>query len=230
MVALVQSKKILFSLITFLLAAPVWSPYLQQLKGRNMFLSADSMVWLGVSLLVGWICIKVLPDELMSFIEKFKPWIRERMLVVVILFLSFFLYGLYIVNQHILHSFMNSADEHSCFFLAECIRMGKWWVSSPPLEEFFKVVHVGMRDGKWFSVYPPGWPLLLAALPSQRGGLLDFTLFLTFNTSFAIRIIFLLLQPANAFVPRRIVIGRSVLSLRVKHGMSKQALRPLIDE
>lgn len=80
----------------------------------------------------------------------------------ILCFLVFVLTGLIAVNQYILHAFMNSADEHSCLFLAECLRLGKWWVPTHPLQEFFDVVHVGNRGGKWFSVYPPGWPILLA--------------------------------------------------------------------
>lgn len=64
------------------------------------------------------------------------------------------------MNQKVLHAFISSADEHSCYFLAECLRRGKLFVETPPLSEFFSVVHVGNKGGKWFSVYPPGWPLI----------------------------------------------------------------------
>ena len=67
-----------------------------------------------------------------------------------------------LVNLFILNRFMSSADEHSCYFFAECIKSGKLWATPHPLSEFFDVVHIGNKDGKWFSVYPPGWPALFA--------------------------------------------------------------------
>lgn len=130
------------------------------------------MVLLGVTLLISLLGYYLLPDFLVTHHStsgvgsrglEIKPrgllWMNACAVVSGLVFL---VYGLYLVNQHILHSFLSSADEHSCYFLAECLRKGKLYVDIPPLTDFFKVVHVGMRDGKWFSVYPPGWPLLWA--------------------------------------------------------------------
>lgn len=68
------------------------------------------------------------------------------------------------------YSFYNTGDEFSCYFLAECIRNGKLWSIPHPLHQFFEVVHVGNKDGKWFSVYPPGWPLIYALALTLRIG------------------------------------------------------------
>ncbi len=62
----------------------------------------------------------------------------------------------------ILQNFSNSADEYSCLFLAKCFLAKKLYATTDALQEFFHFTHIGEKDGKWFSVYPPGWPLLLA--------------------------------------------------------------------
>jgi len=152
----------LFALSLFFLAAPLWAPYAQELKGKNLFLSADAMVLLGAALLTGLFCGRVLPDIFLRAADKTLEFIRSKYIVLSCVLLPVILFAIYFINQNILHSFMNSADEHSCYFLAECFRMGKWWVEPHSLSEFFDVVHVGNRDGKWFSVYPPGWPALWA--------------------------------------------------------------------
>jgi len=151
------------------MAAPAWAPHIQQVWGRNTFVTADSMVWFGISILLGLLSIFFLPDFFVTgpqpsafrFPFPGSQSIVSRSLMIA-LGLSSLVGVLYWINQHILHSFLSSADEHSCYFLAECLRKGRLYVDIPPLADFFKVVHVGMRDGKWFSVYPPGWPLLWA--------------------------------------------------------------------
>lgn len=78
-----------------------------------------------------------------------------------VLFLSLLLFAVLVfINRYVLLQFMNSADEHSCYFLARCLMQGKLWATPHPLQNFFEVVHVGALNGKWFSVYPPGWPLI----------------------------------------------------------------------
>ncbi len=66
------------------------------------------------------------------------------------------------VSCLILLNFPNSADEYSCVFLAKCFLSKKLYAATDALQEFFHFTHVGEKDGKWFSLYPPGWPLLLA--------------------------------------------------------------------
>jgi hypothetical protein len=66
------------------------------------------------------------------------------------------------INKYILHSFFNSNDEYSCYFLAHLFLKGKLWTQAPELQDFFVTAHVGFKDGKWFSVFPPGWSLLWA--------------------------------------------------------------------
>lgn len=159
--------------------APTWAPHIPKIWGHNLFVTPDAMQLLGITLLVSLLAAYLLPDFIVGFFEKFfvpkkqseksqrkifglRPiacslWFISGLLLLVLLVLI-----LYWVNRNILHSFLSSADEHSCYFLAECLRKGKLYIEIPPLADFFKVVHVGMRDGKWYSVYPPGWPLIWA--------------------------------------------------------------------
>lgn len=148
----------------FFAFAPLWAPHIQQVWGRNLFATPDAMVLLGLTLLVSLLAAYLLPD--FSVRTELSKFCRNRTKAwgfgIGVLSFALLAYILYLVNQHILHSFLSSADEHSCYFLAECLRRGKLYVDIPPFADFFKVVHVGMRDGKWFSVYPPGWPLIWA--------------------------------------------------------------------
>ncbi len=82
-----------------------------------------------------------------------------------------FLLICFLANQLILQRFMNSADEFSCYFFAKCLLAGKLWATPHMIPEFFSVTHIGEVGDKWFSVYPPGWPILWA--PWIKLGLKD---------------------------------------------------------
>lgn len=155
-------RLLLAGLAAFLLAVPWWAPYCQELGGRSLCLASDMMMAGGWSILFALLFSRLAPSRILDTLPPLLEWIERnfRWLGPLFLFSCFLILGH--MNRRILHSFLNSADEHSCYFLAECIRLGKWWVEPHPLSEFFQVVHVGNRDGKWFSVYPPGWPLLFA--------------------------------------------------------------------
>ncbi len=176
----------------FLGFAPLWVRHIQQVGGHGIYATPDSLLFLGVTLLVSLLGCYLIPDGCVGRCPtpvvgsrglEIKPrglfWVKVLAVVsnrtgtsssyrIRTKALGFgvgllaIVYVLYLVNQHILHAFLSSADEHSCYFLAECLRKGKLYVETPPLADFFKVVHVGMKGGKWFSVYPPGWPLLWA--------------------------------------------------------------------
>ncbi|OGW83293.1 MAG: hypothetical protein A2Z83_04605 [Omnitrophica bacterium GWA2_52_8] len=142
------------------LAGKLWAPAFAPVLRH--FFAPDMLVSLGVCLVFALICSWVLPERAAEAAAAFWLGVVKHRRIVAPVFLAGLLGALLWVNRAILHSFLNSADEHSCYFFAELIRMGKWWVKPHELSEFFNVVHVGNRDGKWFSVYPPGWPLLWA--------------------------------------------------------------------
>ncbi len=56
----------------------------------------------------------------------------------------------------------NSADEYGYVFLARTLLHGRLWNPAPPAPEIFEIAWTYVKDGKWFSQYPPAWPVLLA--------------------------------------------------------------------
>lgn len=156
------SRRLLILPALILILAPFWAHHFQTLADQNLFMTPDSLVILGAALLTGALLELFLPDHSCPSFQPTVAWIRNNFLWISVCFLSILFIGLVITNKYILKSFMNSADEHSCYFLAECIRHGKFWATPHPLSDFFEMVHVGNKNGKWFSVYPPGWPALMA--------------------------------------------------------------------
>ena len=68
----------------------------------------------------------------------------------------------------VLRAFPNSGDEYSYIFMAKTFLAGRLWNPLPPLHDLFAFWHIVFWHEKWVSVYPPGWPLLLAAVMGLR--------------------------------------------------------------
>ena len=113
----------------------------------------------------------VFPKALLTLSQRAGTALEKNAKRASLLLCGILLGVLVAVNRRVLLSFMNSADEHSCYFFALCLRAGKLWAAPHPLKEFFEVPHLGAIGEKWFSVYPPGWPLLWAV--ALRIGLKD---------------------------------------------------------
>ena len=62
----------------------------------------------------------------------------------------------------------NSADEYGYVFLARTLLHGRLWNPPPPAPEIFEIAWTYVRQGKWFSQYPPAWPALLAPFLAAR--------------------------------------------------------------
>jgi hypothetical protein len=154
---LLRNRKLILFASIFCLAAPGWAGAVAQIGGHTSFLTPDSFFLLGLTLLCGLAGAVWLPDSLPRRGEVLIRRISPAMMLAA---LPLLLAVIFWVNQKVFYAFLNSADEHSCYFLAECLRKGRLFAEPHPLSEFFNVVHVGNKGGKWFSVYPPGWPLL----------------------------------------------------------------------
>jgi hypothetical protein len=63
----------------------------------------------------------------------------------------------WLVFDHIPHV----QDTVAQVFQAKLFAAGRLYLPSPPLPQFFDLMHV-INDGRWYSQYPPGHPLLLA--------------------------------------------------------------------
>lgn len=192
--------------------ATAWVPHIAQVGERNLFATPESMTLLGVTVLVSLLSAYLLPDFILKGLSllwtRFSGILpRSVALVLGLAALGALIFVLYGINQLILHAFLNSADEHSCYFLAECLRKGKLYVEIPPFADFFKVVHVGMKGGKWFSVYPPGWPLVWAA------GLQFHVVDWLNPVQSAIAVFFLYLSSEKLFGRRTAVLGILLMCL-----------------
>ena len=53
-------------------------------------------------------------------------------------------------------------DEVSYVFQGRIFAAAKLWLSPPSVPEAFAVEHIVMTPDRWCSIYPPGWPFLLA--------------------------------------------------------------------
>jgi hypothetical protein len=67
-----------------------------------------------------------------------------------------------------LRAFPNSSDEYDFLFQAQTFLAGRLWNPAPPVPELFAFFNLSVVDGKWVSLYPPGWPLLLGAAMALR--------------------------------------------------------------
>jgi hypothetical protein len=62
----------------------------------------------------------------------------------------------------VLRSFPNSADEYGYVFQAEMLKGGDVWHNLHPLQDFFRYIHIGEKEGRWFHRASPGWSMILA--------------------------------------------------------------------
>ncbi len=67
-----------------------------------------------------------------------------------------------IINEKILQNFPNSADEHAYLYQAKTFALGRISVPAHPLQEFFSPFYIHTHNGRVFSIFPPGWPLILS--------------------------------------------------------------------
>jgi hypothetical protein len=62
----------------------------------------------------------------------------------------------------VLDRFLNSADEYNYVFLADTLAHGRLYWPAAPVEGVFSSMWLIEREGRWLSMFPPGWPALLA--------------------------------------------------------------------
>jgi tetratricopeptide (TPR) repeat protein len=66
-----------------------------------------------------------------------------------------------LLNVSILLNQTLLADEFSYLFQAKILLKGALYETSPPLRDSFQSMHI-INNGKWFSRFPVGWPILMA--------------------------------------------------------------------
>lgn len=62
----------------------------------------------------------------------------------------------------VLQNFPNSADEYVYLFQAKTYASGHLYVDPPPMLELFRFFHTIEREGRYFGIFPPGYPFLLS--------------------------------------------------------------------
>lgn len=65
------------------------------------------------------------------------------------------------VALFVLEDFPNSGDEYCYLYQAQTFALGRLGNPPHPLQEFFELLHVGERNGRLVTSFPPGWPALL---------------------------------------------------------------------
>lgn len=62
----------------------------------------------------------------------------------------------------VLQNFPHSADEYVYLFQAKTYASGHLYVDPPPMLELFRFFHTIEREGRYFGIFPPGYPFLLS--------------------------------------------------------------------
>jgi hypothetical protein len=65
------------------------------------------------------------------------------------------------ISYFVFHHVPHIHDTVAQMFQARLFAQGKLYIPSPPLPQFFDVLHI-INNGRWYSQYPPGHPLILA--------------------------------------------------------------------
>jgi 4-amino-4-deoxy-L-arabinose transferase-like glycosyltransferase len=67
------------------------------------------------------------------------------------------------LSYWVLKPFPHIPDGFSYYFQAQIFAHGQLFANAPPLPHFFDFSWVAVHEDRWFSIFPPGWPLILAA-------------------------------------------------------------------
>ncbi len=66
------------------------------------------------------------------------------------------------VSRGVLEGLAHTPDEVAYMLQAKWLLANKLYQAAPPIQEYLAVPFTYFRDQKWFSIYPVGWPLVLA--------------------------------------------------------------------
>ena len=72
------------------------------------------------------------------------------------------------IARGVLQDFPNSGDEYCYLYQAQTFALGRVTNTPHPLQAFFDFYHVREAGGRLFSVFPPGWPAVLAVALMAR--------------------------------------------------------------
>ncbi len=87
-----------------------------------------------------------------------RNWVEVSVGVLVLIALGIRLW----VSRSVLEGLAHTPDEVAYMLQAKWLVANKLYQAAPPIQEYLAVPFTYFRDQKWFSIYPVGWPLLLA--------------------------------------------------------------------
>ncbi len=93
-------------------------------------------------------------------ISKQYPDKTELVILLVLVLLTTI--ALFCISRYVLQSFPNSADEHAYIFQAQVFAQGRLSAPEHPHQEFLSPFYILTHEGKVFSIFPPGWSLILS--------------------------------------------------------------------
>ncbi len=108
----------------------------------------------------------------MTKIERKDLKIQRADVVGLAVVMAAVLAGTYFLGQTILQNFPNSADEHAYLFQAQLFAEGRCSAAAHPQQEFLSPFFILTHNNRVFSIFPPGWPLVLSL--GVRMGVPDF--------------------------------------------------------
>ena len=153
---LIQDRVSSWSAAGFPEPAPFSRTFLQVVLGALAICTA--VAW------AGWF-----PKETAALRSKVSAFLSQHFLTTSMALSVVTLIVLLLTAALVLQQFPNSGDEYAYLFQARTFASGRLWNEPPPLERFFTLNWILVKDGKWVSQYPPGWPGLL-----MLGSLLGF--------------------------------------------------------
>ncbi len=98
-----------------------------------------------------------------TFITRFADFLLRKKRPLFILGGLTVLGAITAVAMGVLQKFPNSADEYLYLYQARTFLAGRFWYPAHPFQDFFEFAWLVNKNGRVFSQYPPGWPLVLAA-------------------------------------------------------------------
>ena len=134
----------------------VWSTH----RGTEYQMARASCGWFAMATAVAiWLGRSgslPLLDRLVAPVRR-HPRRTEQVLLAVLLVVLLFM------SRWVLDGFLNSGDEYSYFLQAQTFASGHLWLKQPSPASAFELLRFVERDGKWLSIYQPGWSLILTA-------------------------------------------------------------------
>lgn len=88
--------------------------------------------------------------------------IHRRRVAVALVLAPLVTLALVAINRFVLLDFPNSGDEYNYLYEARTLAAGRLWNPSPGSPQVFATNYIVQDDGRAFSSFPFGWPLLLA--------------------------------------------------------------------